>query len=80
MSETLFQLEEAESRVAELESRAEELEGQLGRTAVDLFDEAKRRQGEVYNLRRELLALSETLSATTIMSVARRLRELGEGA
>ena len=32
------------------------------------------------NLRRELLALSETLSATTIMATARRLRELGEGA
>ena len=32
------------------------------------------------NLRRELLALSETLSATTIMATARRLRELGDGA
>jgi len=35
---------------------------------------------ELAALRRELLTLSETLSATTIMATARRLRELGEGA
>ena len=72
--------EDLHGRVAELEARASELESLLGRTVVELFDEAKRRQGEVYFPRRELLALSETLSATTIMATARRLRELGEGA
>lgn len=46
----------------------------------DLRDRLYDSRLDLSNLRRELLTLSETLSTTTIMATARRLRELGEGA
>ena len=57
----------------------EDDDGDEDAEADDLRDRLYCLRRDMAALRRELLALSETLSASTIMAVGRRLRELGEG-
>jgi hypothetical protein len=64
----------------DLEDDEEDDEDECYYNCDNLRDRLHDTRRDLTNLRRELLTLSETLSTTTIMATARRLRELGEGA